>query len=361
MSTYETIPVNQIAPSPHQARKDFDEESLKGLAESMRREGLIQPIIVRRVASPEPKVQSQSSDSGQGTGDPGLPYELISGERRLRAAKMLYWDTIDARIIDTVSEGEAAAKGLIENLQREDLNPIEEAEGFAELNQLDSKYWNQETISNVVGKNQGYISQSITLLTLPESIKENMRRRIFSRSHGVELTRLPTKEQRLEAAAQIQDKLTAKETRDLVNRMLGSDTTKLPRHAKLVTQKETDPLESTWQELAFQGVLQLGTWHVRYQGGTKWSIDLSTDSDNSPKEELGRKLYNLGKALLGTEGNDKNIPASDAEAEVKHISDFVRKIFPKRMEELDKQSAEAEKNEAAVVAAAEQQMKELGG
>src|SRR5437762_3128271 len=98
---YQVIPLEQIRPSSHQARKYFDEAKLKGLAESMKQEGQQQAITVREV---------------QGG------YELISGERRVRAAKLLGWTNLEAKIIKTASEAEAAAKGLVENIQREDLN-----------------------------------------------------------------------------------------------------------------------------------------------------------------------------------------------------------------------------------------------
>src|SRR5687768_9436752 len=87
------ILVNQILPSPHQARKDFDEEGLKALAESMRLEGLMQPVVVRPVPSPLP---SPARGEGEMT-----YFELISGERRLRAAKLLGWETIEAKVIET--------------------------------------------------------------------------------------------------------------------------------------------------------------------------------------------------------------------------------------------------------------------
>ncbi len=180
-SNFQTIPVDQIKPSPHQARKVFDEEALKGLAESMKQEGLMQPIAVRKV---------------------GDTYELISGERRLRAAKLIGWPAIDAKIIKTVSEGEAAAKGLIENLQREDLNAIEEARGFEELNHLDPAYWTQEQIGKVTGKGQTYVSESLGLLRLPESVQDFIARAILSRSHGELLLRLPTPKQQ-EAVANL--------------------------------------------------------------------------------------------------------------------------------------------------------------
>ena len=122
VAAIQQISVDQIKPSRHQARKDFDEEGIKQLAVSIDKEDLIQPITLRKV---------------------GEEYELISGERRLRAIKSLGRSTIEARVIEVVNEAAACAKGLVENLQREDLNPIEEAEGFVTLNKLDSGYWTQ--------------------------------------------------------------------------------------------------------------------------------------------------------------------------------------------------------------------------
>src|ERR1039457_5496065 len=100
-SKLQMVPLALIRPSPHQARKYFDEENLWKLAESLRQEGLIQPITVRLLLPT--------------AGDRGEPaYELVSGERRLRAAKLINWNVIEARVISVVSEGEVAAKGRSE-------------------------------------------------------------------------------------------------------------------------------------------------------------------------------------------------------------------------------------------------------
>src|SRR4029077_10962856 len=139
-------------------------------------EGLIQPITVRQLL---PMAGDRE--------DPG--FEMVSGERRLRAGKLLGWTVIEARIISVISEGEVAAKGLIENLQREDLNPIEEAEGFQQLLDLKDSHWNQDQIAKVTGKSNTYISRSLDILGLPKEIVDNLRARKFSRSHGVELLR----------------------------------------------------------------------------------------------------------------------------------------------------------------------------
>src|SRR5579864_1150097 len=184
-SVIQSIPIEKIRPSRHQARKDFDEEGIKQLAASIEKEDLLQPITVRRINPPLPAAGEGERSSGE-----GVTYELIAGERRLRAVKSLGRSTIEARIIEVVNEAAACAKGLVENLQRKDLNPIEEAEGFQELNQLDPKYWDQPQIAQVVGKSQGYISQGFKLLKLPPEVVQSIRALILSRSHGLELLRL---------------------------------------------------------------------------------------------------------------------------------------------------------------------------
>src|ERR1700690_3438222 len=107
----EALPLEKIYTSPPQMRKDFDPMALRDLARSMREEGLIQPITVRKM---------------------GEAFELVVGERRLRAAQILGWKAIEARVIE-ISDEDAAVKGLIENLQRSDLTPVEEARGFKQL------------------------------------------------------------------------------------------------------------------------------------------------------------------------------------------------------------------------------------
>ena len=98
---FQSIPIDQIRPSPHQARKTFDEASIQALAESIKQEGLLQPITVRRLGD------TAVDDVGRATNF----FELIGGERRFRAVKLLGWTAIDAKVIKTISEAEAAAKG----------------------------------------------------------------------------------------------------------------------------------------------------------------------------------------------------------------------------------------------------------
>jgi ParB/RepB/Spo0J family partition protein len=294
-ATYQSIPVDQIIPSRHQVRKDLTEESVRSLAESLKQEGQLMPIIVRR--------QGDTGTGGQGENavSPSLPvsqsprpiYELVVGERRWRAAKLLGWKEIDARIIGTVSEAEAAAKGMVENLQREDLDPIEEAQGLADLNRLDPGYWTQAKIAEITGKTQSHVSETLRLLDLSDKIKENIRRRIISPEHGAELLRLPSlKIQQKVADSIVKQDLTVKKTRDLVNRLIQQK----PASAAKTGHPAKDPLASLWpQLLANQAIPGVGAWGVAFKKG-KWNFSVDSSAVSS-QEALASWFKQMGEAI----------------------------------------------------------------
>jgi ParB family chromosome partitioning protein len=144
------IPITQIAPNPHQPRKAFNEASIEELARSVREHGIVQPIVVTR-----------TSDSH---------YRLIAGERRLRAAQRAGLQTVPAVIKELLKEGDSLQIALIENIQREDLNPIEEAGAYHQLH--DEFGLTQEEISRRVGKERSTVANFLRLLRLPDSVKE---------------------------------------------------------------------------------------------------------------------------------------------------------------------------------------------
>ena len=141
------IPVAGIVPNPHQPRRDFHEESLSELAESIRSEGLLQPVVVR-----------QKGDT----------YELIAGERRWRACRQLKLKKIPARVIEA-SESSSAVLSLIENLQRENLNPIEESMGYASL--MRDFDLTQEQVAERVGRSRASVANALRLLQLAREIQ----------------------------------------------------------------------------------------------------------------------------------------------------------------------------------------------
>ncbi|MBQ6400666.1 MAG: ParB/RepB/Spo0J family partition protein [Firmicutes bacterium] len=141
------IDINDIKPNAAQPRKNFDEDKLEELAESIDRHGLIQPVVLR------------SADQG---------YEIVAGERRWRAARMVGLKEIPC-IVKELTDEENMLLSIIENMQREDLNPIEEAEGLKQM--IDTYGLTQEQISRGVGKSRPYITNSLRLLKLPEKIR----------------------------------------------------------------------------------------------------------------------------------------------------------------------------------------------
>ncbi|MBW7452626.1 ParB/RepB/Spo0J family partition protein [Paenibacillus sepulcri] len=154
------VPLSQLRPNPYQPRKTFDEEAIKELAESIRQHGIIQPIIVRTVLK---------------------GYEIIAGERRFRASQLCGNTTIPA-VVRSFSDQQVMEIALIENLQREDLNAIELSLAYQAL--MDKFNLTQEELSMKVGKSRSHIANFLRLLTLPDSIKENVSRGTLSMGHA---------------------------------------------------------------------------------------------------------------------------------------------------------------------------------
>lgn len=173
------IPLREIVPNPHQPRREFEESALQELADSIRSEGLLQPIVVRL------------KDEG---------YELIAGERRWRACQLLKMKQIPARILEA-SETSSAVLSLIENLQREDLNPIEESMGYASL--IREFGLTQEAVAERVGKSRAAIANALRLLQLSKEIQGYLGRGHLSVGHAKVLLGVENAETRLYLSRQI--------------------------------------------------------------------------------------------------------------------------------------------------------------
>ncbi len=148
----QTIRMSEIEPNKGQPRRNFDESAIAALADSIRQHGLIQPILVR----------------SNGTG-----YQIVAGERRWRACRMLGMSEIPA-IIKELDDFETAQMALIENVQREDLNPIEEAAAYKEL--MDKYEMTQESLSKAVGKSRSAIANAVRLLNMPEEVQDMLKK-----------------------------------------------------------------------------------------------------------------------------------------------------------------------------------------
>jgi ParB family chromosome partitioning protein len=191
------IPVGAIGPNPRQPRTMFHDESLEALAVSIREVGVLQPIVVRR-------------------GDTG--FELIAGERRLRAAKAAGLATIPA-VVRESDDTEALREALIENIHREDLNPIELAEAFREL--LEELELKQETLAERLGVSRSHVANTIRLLGLPADVQQLLAQRRIQAGHGRALLALGDGEaQRSLALRAAAEDLSVREVEEVVRRFV---------------------------------------------------------------------------------------------------------------------------------------------
>jgi ParB family chromosome partitioning protein len=185
------IEIAQIIPNRHQPREHFDNAALEGLAKSIREHGVIQPILVRALPA---------SDASSGS---HARFELIAGERRMRAAMISGLTKIPA-IIKEADHPLSMEYALLENIQREELNPIEQAKAYGRL--LSEFALTQEQISERIGVNRSTIANTLRLLHLPETLWGDIAKGAISMGHAKVLLSLPTKDLQLQVAGQIKEK-----------------------------------------------------------------------------------------------------------------------------------------------------------
>ena len=192
------IPIDQIVPNRFQPRTVFDEDKIEELARTIHIHGIIQPIVVREFAIGK--------------------YEIIAGERRFRAMKKLGWTEAPA-IIKNLSDTETASVALIENLQREELSPIEEAMAYGKLLELHNL--TQEALAQRLGKGQSTVANKLRLLKLPQPIQEALLNKIITERHARALIPLKDPEKQVMVLAEIIEKnFNVKQTEDRVFKLL---------------------------------------------------------------------------------------------------------------------------------------------
>ncbi|MCS7298544.1 MAG: ParB/RepB/Spo0J family partition protein [Spirochaetia bacterium] len=189
------VSIDKIKPNPNQPRKNFNENSLKELAESIKEKGILQPIIVRE-------------RNGY--------YEIVAGERRWRSAKIAGLSEVPVIIRNDIDDTNSLELALIENIQREDLNPIDLASAYNEL--IEKYNLTQEDISKVVGKSRSAVANTLRLLKLPDKVKEYIIQGTLSEGHGRTLLSLESDEEILKVAKECIDKnLSVRELEELIN------------------------------------------------------------------------------------------------------------------------------------------------
>ena len=179
-SAYRMLPLHRVEPNPEQPRQDFDEEELTALAESIRQHGILQPLTVRET----------------GTGY----YQIIAGERRWRAARMAELTEVPAILVEA-DDRKAMELALIENLQRQDLNSVEEALGYQSL--IEEFGLTQEEAANRVGKSRPAVANSLRLLSLDEKVLELLRTGAITAGHAKAILMLKSGKKQQEAAQKI--------------------------------------------------------------------------------------------------------------------------------------------------------------
>lgn len=204
-----TLPIAQVEPGLNQPRKHFDEEALSDLSESIRQHGILQPLTVRRLAS-------------------GY-YQIIAGERRWRAARMAGLTEVPAMIVEA-DDRKVMELGLIENLQREDLNPVEEAMGYRAL--IKEYGLTQEEVSQRVSKSRSTVANAMRLLMLPQEVQWLIEQGNLTAGHGRSLLPLANPEVQISIADEIIRKnLSVREVEDRVRHIRGEDY-ETPQHSK---------------------------------------------------------------------------------------------------------------------------------
>ncbi|HEV7573702.1 MAG TPA: ParB/RepB/Spo0J family partition protein [Thermoanaerobaculia bacterium] len=237
------IPISQIQPNPFQPRKTFNEASIDELARSVREHGIVQPLVVTRA---------------------GDKYKLIAGERRFRAAQKAGLTTVPVLIKEMMAEGDALQIALIENIQREDLNPIEEAMAYHQLH--DDFQLTQEEISRRVGKERSTVANFLRLLKLPDPVKKLLASGQLSMGHARALLAIesPKKQEQL-ADRVVRKNLNVRQTEMLASESSPKTAEKKEKEKDVFTRDAEDKLQRTLRtKVEIDRRRRGGVIHIRY-------------------------------------------------------------------------------------------------
>lgn len=253
-----TLPISEITPNKDQPRKTFDEAALDELAESIKQHGVLQPLLVRPL--------------------PNGGYQLVAGERRWRASRRAGLREVPV-VVKELTDTETMEIAIIENLQREDLNPIEEAEGLQAL--IDKCGFTQEEVASSVGKSRPAIANSLRLLRLPEEVRELTRDGKISAGHARALISLDNDALIIEAAENvIKNKLTVRDVERLA---------KIQDKDKTVSQKRYKRRDSFYDEVELTLSEVLGRKVKVYNGKGKGTLEIEFYSQEDLKN-IANKL-----------------------------------------------------------------------
>ena len=258
-----TLPISQIVPNKDQPRKVFKEDELAELSDSIKQNGILQPLLVRKK---------------------GAKYEIVAGERRYQAAKLAELKEVPV-IIKDISDEEVFKLALIENLQRSDLSPLEEARGYKQL--LKEKGCSQEEVARLVSKSRSAITNTMRLLDLPEEVQALVEDGKLTAGHARAILAVPTEEGRIKLAQKVaEERLSVRQTETLAP--LFSVSTEAP-------VRRREPTPQSFKRAARQLRLALDT-NVKVKnvrGKNKLEIEFSDDE----------QLAHLVSLLSGEDGD----------------------------------------------------------
>ena len=251
------LALDKIEPNQYQPRHQFSEESISELAQTLDKEGLLQPIVVRE------------SDNG---------YEIIAGERRYRAAQSLGWETIPA-IVKEMDDDQAASLAVIENLQRENLNPIDEAQAYKNLMKLNDL--TQTALANEMGKSQSYVANKLRLLKLTPKVQASLIDGNISARHGRALVGLDEKTQEKVLNEVLAKGLNVKETEAIVKDVDGYFN---PKTKKAKKQGKSESKKRVVNKMPKDLKVQINTIKRAVKLAEESGIEVKVKENNNPDD-----------------------------------------------------------------------------
>lgn len=299
------VSLDDIIPNRFQPRLSFDEQGLNELAESIRQHGIIQPLVLRKI---------------------GDKYEIIAGERRYKASYIAGLTKVPAVIID-LNDNESAEVAIVENIQRKDLSPIEEAKSYKKL--LDRGYLTQDQLASRMGKNQSTVSNKLRLLNLDEKVQDALLNNKISERHARSLLKLDNKEEQKEVLDEIIEKrLNVRDTEDLINRKLNEEEEiiRIPSFS----QKEIPSFEfpnyiSEIPDTKIEENVEVSSTPIKEYKEKEEEIEVMNDND---EEEI------LNIPTLSITKQEKNI--DDVISKIQKVVEEVKELgFEAKLEEYD--------------------------
>lgn len=299
------VSLDDIIPNRFQPRLSFDEQGLNELAESIRQHGIIQPLVLRKIDD---------------------KYEIIAGERRYKASYIAGLTKVPAVIID-LNDNESAEVAIVENIQRKDLSPIEEAKSYKKL--LDRGYLTQDQLASRMGKNQSTVSNKLRLLNLDEKVQDALLNNKISERHARSLLKLDNKEEQKEVLDEIIEKrLNVRDTEDLINRKLNEEEEiiRIPSFS----QKEIPSFEfpnyiSEISDTKTEENVEVSSTPIKEYKEKEEEIEVMNDND---EEEI------LNIPTLSITKQEKNI--DDVISKIQKVVEEVKELgFEAKLEEYD--------------------------